>query len=89
MDGVLEEKDKKTMLVYTNSRSAVSLESPVYHGRSKHILTKWHFTRKQVAMGRIALEDMRTEKMGADMLTKVSGPNVIKVNMKLIGLSIG
>ena len=40
-------------------------------------------------MGQIALEDVSTQKMGADMLTKVAGPSVIKVNMKLIGLSSG
>ena len=32
---------------------------------------------------------MRAEKMGADMLTKVARPGVIKVKMKLIGMSNG
>ena len=82
MDGVLEEKDKKIVLVYTNSQSAISpAENYVYHGQSRHILTKWHFIRERVAMGQIALEDARTERMGADRLTKVSGVNVNEVNM--------
>lgn len=90
MDGVLEDEDKKVVLVYTNSQSAISLaEILVYHGRSTHILSEWHFIRERVAMGQIALGNVRTEKMGADMLTKVFGPNVIKVNMKLMGMSSG
>ena len=32
-------------------------------------------------MGHITLEDARTEKMGADMLTKLVGSGVIKVNI--------
>ena len=37
-------------------------------------------------MGMVRLFDVRTELMGADMLTKSVGPNVLRVNMKLIGM---
>ena len=33
------------------------------------------------------LIDVRTELMGADMMTKVVGPSELGVNMKLIGMS--
>ena len=36
----------KRIDLLTDSQSAKSLaENPVYHGRSKHILSKWHFIR--------------------------------------------
>ena len=36
--------------------------------------------------GMVKLVDVRTELMGADMMTKAVGPVVLGVNMKLIGL---
>ena len=77
----------KCIDLMTDSQSAKSLaENPVYHGRSKHILAKWHFIRQRVSKGWIKLFDVRTESMGADMMTKSVGPSVLAVNMKLIGM---
>ena len=77
----------KCIDLLTDSHSAKSLaENPVYHGRSKQILAKWHFIRQQVSKGWIKLFDVRTESMGADMMTKVVGPSILAVNMKLIGM---
>ena len=77
----------KCIDLLTDSQSAKSLaENPVYHGRSKHILAKWHFIRQRVTKGWIKLFDVRTEYMGADMMTKAVGPSVLGVNMKLIGM---
>ena len=71
----------------TDSQSAKSLaENPVYHGRSKHILSKWHLIRKRMEGGFLKIVDVRTVDMGADMMTKVVGPAVLGVNMKLIGM---
>ena len=77
----------KCIDLMTDSQSAKSLaENPVYHGRSKHILAKWHFIRQRVSKGWIKLFDVRTESMGADMMTKSMGPSVLAVKMKLIGM---
>ena len=77
----------KCVDLFTDSQSAKLLvENPMYHGRSKHIRAKWHFIRKQVEMGMVKLVDVRTELMGADMMTKSVGPAVLGVNMKLIGM---
>ena len=77
----------KCIDLITDSQSAKSLvENPVYHGRSKHILAKWHFIRQRVTKGLIKLFDVRTESMGADMMTKSVGPSALAVNMKLIGM---
>ena len=61
----------------------------MFHGRSKHIRAKWHFIREQVELGMVRLVDVRTEFMGADMMTKSVGSAVLKVNMKLIGMFSG
>ena len=37
----------------------------------------------------VRLVDVRTEFMGADMMSKSVGPAVLKVNMKLIGMFNG
>ena len=77
----------KCIDLLTDSQSAKSLaENPVYHGRSKHILVKWHFIRQRVSKGWIKLFDVRTESMGADMMTKAVGPSILAVNMKLISM---
>ena len=61
----------KCIDLMTDSQSAKSLaENPVYHGRSKHILAKWHFIRQRVTKGWIQVDNVRPEFMGADMLTK-------------------
>ena len=83
-----KKREVKCIDLLTDNQSAKSLaENPVYHGRSKHILAKWHFIRRRVEKEWIKLIDVRTELMGADMMTKAVGPSVLGVNMKLIGMS--
>ena len=87
MYGVNGEVKVKCIDLLTDSQSAKSLaENPVYHGRSKHVLAKWHFIRQRVSKGLVRLIDVRTESMGAYMMTKSVGPSVLAVNMKLIGM---
>ena len=87
MYGESGEANVKCIDLLTDSQSAKSLaENPVFHGRSKHIRAKWHFIRKRVELRMVKLIDVGTEFMGADMMTKLVGPAVLKVNMKLIGM---
>ena len=89
MDGVEREEERKGIRLLTDSQSAKALaENPVYHGRSKHILAKWHFVRERVESGQVKLEDVRTAYMAADMLTKSVGPAILAVDMKLIGMNV-
>ena len=88
MYGVIGEAKGRCIELLTDSHSAKSLaENLVYHGRSKHIRAKWHYIRKRVELGMVRLVDVRTELMGANMLTKAVGPAVLAVNMRLIGMS--
>ena len=79
----------KCIDLMTDSQSAKSLaENPVFHGRSKHILAKWHFIRQRVSKGWTKLFDVRTELMGADIMTKSIGPSILIVNMRLVGMNV-
>nr|GEV24385.1 retrovirus-related Pol polyprotein from transposon TNT 1-94 [Tanacetum cinerariifolium] len=57
--------------LYCDSQSAISIScNPVQHSRTKHIHTRYHFTKEQVENGIIELYFVRTEYHLADMFTK-------------------
>jgi Reverse transcriptase (RNA-dependent DNA polymerase) len=67
---LMEQSSQKIMLRIDN-QSAISLcKNPVFHDRSKHIDTKYHYIRENVENGRIAVEHVGTSEQLADMLTK-------------------
>ena len=57
-----------------DSRSAEELSrNPVYHERTKHIDTRYHFIRECVSDGVVELEHVSTDDQLADILTKPLG----------------
>lgn len=57
-----------------DNKSAISLcKNPVYHDRSKHIDTRYHYIRESVENGRIIVEHVASEEQLADILTKPLG----------------
>ncbi|CAL0310634.1 unnamed protein product [Lupinus luteus] len=68
--GMKERNEVERML---DSKSAIDLtRNHVSHGRSKHIETRYHYIRQQVAEGRIKLTHCRTNEQLADIMTKAS-----------------
>lgn len=64
-------KEPKAVKVLVDNKSAIALmKNPVFHGRSKHIDTRFHFIRECVEEGQIVLEFVRTDEQRADPLTK-------------------
>uniref|UniRef100_A0ACD5Y6T1 Uncharacterized protein n=1 Tax=Avena sativa TaxID=4498 RepID=A0ACD5Y6T1_AVESA len=54
-----------------DNQSAISLcKNPVFHERSKHIETRYHFIREKVEEGVVAVEYIGTNDQLADILTK-------------------
>ena len=51
-------------------------------------MAKWHFVRERVGCGQVKLEDVRTDYMAANMLTKSMGPTILAMDMKLIGMNV-
>ena len=64
----------KRFRLLMDSRSAIELsKNPVYHERSKHIDTRYHFIRECIADGLVEVEHVGTDNQLADILTKPLG----------------
>lgn len=64
-------KEKRAVTLFVDNNSAIALmKNPVFHGRSKHIDTKYHFIRECVERGQIIVRRVCTEVQRADALTK-------------------
>ena len=54
-----------------DNKSAIELcKNPVFHERSKHIDTRFHYIRDCVSNGQVDVEHVRTDNQLADILTK-------------------
>jgi hypothetical protein len=53
-----------------NIRVVAIAKNPLFHKRTKHINSKFHWVREKVQAGRFDAELCRTENQTADMLTK-------------------
>ncbi|KAF5782671.1 putative RNA-directed DNA polymerase [Helianthus annuus] len=64
-------KEAQKALLLVNNESAIALiKNPVFHGRSKHIYTKFHFIRECVEREQIEVKQVSGELQKADTLTK-------------------
>ena len=68
-----------------DSKSAIELsKNPVYHERSKHIDTRFHYIRDCVSNGQVDVEHVRTDNQLADILTKaLSRIRFVELRQKL------
>jgi hypothetical protein len=63
------ERPKFRLLV--DNMSAIALcKNPVHHDRSKHIDTKFHYTRERIEAGEMEVDHVSSEDQLADILTK-------------------
>ncbi|KAJ9551322.1 LOW QUALITY PROTEIN: hypothetical protein OSB04_015367 [Centaurea solstitialis] len=70
-----------------DNKSAIELmKNPVFHGRSKHINTRYHFIRECVEKGLIYVEHVSGEAQRADILTKAL-PRVKFTEMRNLGFA--
>lgn len=61
----------KVVKLFVDNKSSIALmKNPVFHGRSKHIDTRYHFIRECFDGGQVVIEFVRTEEQQADALTK-------------------
>ena len=57
-----------------DNKSAIALmKNPVFHDRSKHIQTRYHFIRQCVDNGDINVQFVRTKDQLSDIMTKALG----------------
>jgi len=62
---------KDATKAFCDSQSVIQLsKNNVYHGRSKHIDIRYHFSKEASKNGDIKIKYLKSEHMLADMLTK-------------------
>ena len=74
-------------MIRIDNKSAIALaKNPVFHGRSKHIHTRFHFIRECVEKGLVVVERVAGKEQKADILTKALGRINFKDMRSLIGV---
>ncbi|KAG6527016.1 hypothetical protein ZIOFF_009103 [Zingiber officinale] len=80
------EKPKPVTLFVDNKSAIALMKNPVFHGRSKHIDTRFHFIRECVENGQIVVEFINTGEQRADVLTKALPGVKLAVMRQLLGV---
>lgn len=58
-------------ILKVDNKSAISVcKNPVFHDRSKHIDTRYHFIRQCIEEKKVEVEFISTDEQVADILTK-------------------
>ncbi|KAK2981491.1 hypothetical protein RJ640_012248 [Escallonia rubra] len=58
-------------LIYVDNKSAITLaKNPVFHDRSKHIDTRYHFIRESIAKKQVQVKFVKSEDQVANIFTK-------------------
>eukprot|EP00253_Pinus_taeda_P011669 PITA_11669 len=65
-----QEQAKATVIFCDNSLVIALSKNSVFHKRTKHIDTRFHYIRELVSNGEITLQHCRTQEQVADILTK-------------------
>ena len=73
--------------ILINNKSAIQLvRNPVFHDRSNHIETRFHFIRECVENGKVAVDHIGTADQLAGILTKSLGRTQFKDLRARIGV---
>ena len=84
--GVIEHATS-SLLVNCDSQAAIAYtKDPKYHGKTKHIDTKYNFVKDMVARKDVNLQYISTHNMIADPMTKPIPRDVFIGHVKSLGL---
>lgn len=79
--------EEKVVELQVDNKSAIALmKNPVFHGRSKHINTRYHFIRECIERGEVQVKHVRGEEQKADILTKALPRVKFEEMRRLLGL---
>ncbi|KAI3506207.1 hypothetical protein L1887_28563 [Cichorium endivia] len=85
--GEIMNKAQEKVVLRIDNKSAIELtKNPVFHGRSKHIHTRFHFIRNCVENEQVEVEYIPGEEQKADILTKPLARVKFKDMRSLIGI---
>jgi len=77
-----------TMVIFCDNSSAIALsKNYVFHKRTKHIDTKFHYIRELVNNGEIVLQHCRTQEQVSDILTKPLDQKSFQFLRKRLGMT--
>ena len=82
-----QEQAKGTMIYCDNNLAIALSKNFVFHKRTKHIDTKFHYIRELVNNGEIILKHCRTQGQFADILTKPLGEKSFEFLRKFLGMT--
>ena len=72
--GELDRKEAEAVGLRVDNKATIALsKNPVFHDRSKHIDTRFHYIRDLVKDGSVEVDHIATEEQLADILTKGLG----------------
>ena len=75
------------MVLRIDNTSAIALvKNPVFHGRTKHIKSRFHYIRECVDREEVSVEHVSGVKQCADILTKALGRIKFKEMRELLGV---
>lgn len=84
----LGQEQAKGTVLYCNSNSVITLsKNYVFHKRTKHIDTRFHYIRELVNNGEIVLVHCKTQEQVADILTKPLGQKSFEFLRKCLGMN--
>nr|GEU91658.1 ribonuclease H-like domain, reverse transcriptase, RNA-dependent DNA polymerase [Tanacetum cinerariifolium] len=67
----ITDSNEENITIHVDNKSAIALiKNPVFHGRSEHIDTKYHFIRECVEKEDLTVEHISGEQQRADILKK-------------------
>jgi hypothetical protein len=79
-------KPKVVPLLVDNNSAIALMKNPVFHGKSKHIDTRFHFIRQCIEIGQIVARRVGTTEQKADSLTKALTAGNLMVMRHLLGV---
>ena len=82
-----QEQAKGTVIFCDNNSTIALSKNVVFHKRTKHIDTKFHYIRELVNNGEIVLQHCRTQEQVADILTKPLGQKSFEFLRKCLGMT--
>eukprot|EP00253_Pinus_taeda_P034682 PITA_34682 len=82
-----QEQAKGTVISCDNSSAIALSKNSVFHKRTKHIDTRFHYIKELVNNGEIVLQHCKTQEQVVDILTKPLGQKIFESLRKCLGMT--